>query len=93
MTNSVDKTHKNLFTVDIPETSCNVTANAPANGNGNCTMYKQAVQRQKTTEKTVAKTRKNLFTVDIPETSCNVTAKLPANVNGNCTMHKQAVQQ
>ena len=36
VTNSVDKTHKNLFTVDIPETTCNFTANVPANGNGNC---------------------------------------------------------
>lgn len=33
VTNSVDKTHKNLFTVDIPETSCNVTAKLPANVN------------------------------------------------------------
>lgn len=33
VTNSVDKTHKNLFTVDIPETTCNFTAKLLANVN------------------------------------------------------------
>lgn len=44
-TKQLIKTHKNLFTVDKHVTIGNVTAKLPANVNGNCTMYKQAVQQ------------------------------------------------
>ena len=93
-TKTVAKAHKNLFTVDITETNCNVTAKLPANVNEKLhNVQTDCATVRKTATKTLIKTHKYIFTVDKHVTIGNVTAKLPANVNGNCTMYKQAVQQ